>query len=188
MSNFGVKTMELARELGVKVVANEFAYSLLSRGPELNVVPYCQQHGIGITSYMSLMQGVLTGKYDSIQDIPPRRRRTVQFDGLKNPLVGQAHATPPAEDEVMEVLRVLKRLAPECRMSVSQLALAWCLDKPAMATAIVGCRNTSQLLENMQAADAALDAGVVAELDRASQGVLDKMGGTLDIFGRDRIW
>ena len=88
----------------------------------------------------------------------------------------------------MEVLRVLKRLAPECRMSVSQLALAWCLDKPAMATAIVGCRNTSQLLENMQAADAALDAGVVAELDRASQGVLDKMGGTLDIFGRDRIW
>ncbi len=188
VSNFALGTMNIARELEVPIVANEFAYSLLSRAPEAEVVPYCIENDIGITTYMSLMQGILTGKYASLADIPPRRRRTVQFDGAANPFVGKAHATPPADAEALAVVDKLRELAPETGLSVGQLALAWCVNKPGITTAFVGCRNAQQLRDNILAGEAKLAPSTMAALDAASKPVWDKMGNTTDIFGHDRIW
>ena len=188
VSNFGVRTMEMAAEAGLNVVANEFSYSLMCRATEYEVATYCAEHNIGITSYMSLMQGILTGKYASIEDIPPRRRRTVHFDGTKNPLVNKAHATPHCEPEVLSLIERLKELAGETGLTPGQLALAWCLVKPGIATAIVGCRDEGQLYDNITAGEAKIDAAVIKALDEASQPILDKIGATVDIFGHDRIW
>jgi len=188
VSNCGLESLALAESLGVQLVANEFCYSLISRAAEFEVAPYCASHDIGITAYMSLMQGVLTGKYASVKEIPPIRRRTVQFDHTGNPLVDKPHATPPADAEVEAVIRTLKDLAPELGLTPGQLALAWCLAKPGITTSIVGCRNVAQLYDNVKAGEAALDADTIRALDDASQPVLDKMGNTTDIFGRDRIW
>ena len=188
VSNFGTRTMDLAAEAGLNIVANEFAYSLMCRATENEVAPYCAEHNIGIMSYMGLMQGVLTGKYSSIEEIPPRRRRTVHFDGMKNPLVNRAHSTPPCEPEILALIEKLKTLSKEIDLTPGQLALAWCLAKPAIATAIAGCRDERQLYDNLKAGEAKLDAGLIAALDEASRPILDKIGGTLDIFGNDRIW
>ncbi|MCL2060188.1 MAG: aldo/keto reductase [Oscillospiraceae bacterium] len=188
VSNFGVGTMGMAAEIGLSIIANEFAYSLMCRATEYEVAPYCIEHNIGITSYMSLMQGILTGKYSSIDEIPPRRRRTVHFDGEKNPMVNKAHKVPHSEAEVLDLVEKLKALAKEAELSPGQLALAWCLVKPAITTAIVGCRDEAQLYDNIKAGEAKLDAGIIAALDEASQPILDKIGNIVDIFGNDRIW
>ena len=188
VSNFGVRTMEMAAEAGLKIIANEFAYSLICRAVEFEVAPYCVERDIGITSYMSLMQGILTGKYSSVDEIPPRRRRTVHFDGTKNPLVNRAHSVPPAEAEVFAVIDKLKELAGQTGLTPGQLALAWCLAKPGIATAIAGCRDERQLYDNIKAGDAKLGADVIAALDEASAPVLEKIGNVPDIFGNDRIY
>ena len=188
VSNFGVRTMEMAAEQGLDVVANEFAYSLMCRATEIEVAPYCIEHNIGITSYMSLMQGILTGKYARVEDIPPHRRRTIHFDCTKNPLVNKAHAVPDSEAEVFALIDKLRLLADETSLTPGQLALAWCVAKPGITTAITGCRNEAQLIDNVKAGEAALGADIVKLLDEASQPVLDKIGNIVDIFGGDRIW
>lgn len=188
VSNFGVATMEMAREAGLNIIANEFSYSLLSRAAEYEVAPYCAEHNIGITSYMSLMQGILTGKYSTIEEIPPHRRRTVHFDGTKNPLVNRAHSTRPIEAETLALVETLRGLAKQAGLTPAQLALAWCLVKPGMATAIAGCRNEQQLYDNLKAAEAAPDASIIAALDEASQPIMDAIGNVTDVFGNDRIW
>lgn len=188
VSNFGPKTMRIAKELGVPVVANEFAYSLISRGSEFEVVPYCLENDIGITAYMSLMQGILTGKYPSIADIPPRRRRTVQFDAESNPMVDAKHPVPHCEPQVQAVLDALKELAPQLGLSIGQLALAWCVNKSAITTSFVGCRDKQQLIDNAKAGEVQIPKEVMDALDMASQGVKDAMGNITDIFGRERIW
>jgi len=188
VSNFGVRTMEMAAEAGLKIIANEFAYSLMCRATEYEVAPYCVDHNIGITSYMSLMQGILTGKYSSVEEIPPARRRTVHFDCTKNPMVNKAHSVPHCESEVLALIDKLKALSGETGLSAGQLALAWCLVKPGIATAIVGCRDERQLYDNIKAGDAKLDEAIIKALDEASQPILDKIGNTVDIFGHSRIW
>jgi aryl-alcohol dehydrogenase-like predicted oxidoreductase len=188
VSNFGVRTMEMAAGLGLDIIANEFTYSLICRAAEYEVAPYCAGHDIGITSYMSLMQGILTGKYKDIGDIPPRRRRTIHFDGAKNPLVNKAHAAPPAEAEVLAAIDKLRELSDQTGLTPGQLAIAWSIAKPAITTAIVGCRDEGQLYDNIKAGEAKPDAGIVAALDEASRPILDKMGDIVDIFGNDRIW
>jgi len=188
VSNFGVKTMELAAEAGLEIVANEFVYSLMSRAAEYEVAPYCIEHNIAITSYMSLMQGILTGKYAAIEDIPPIRRRTIQFDGTRNPLVNKAHAVPPAEAEVLALIDKLRELASQTGLTAGQLAIAWCIAKPAITTAIVGCRDERQLYDNFKAGEAKPDADVMSALDEASRPIMEKGGGITDAFGKDRIW
>ena len=188
VSNFGVGTMEMAAEAGLNVVANEFAYSLMCRAAEYEVVPYCEKHNIGITSYMSLMQGILTGKYSGIDEIPARRRRTIHFDGTKNPFVNKAHSVPHCENEVLTLLSRLRELADAAGLSPGRLALAWCLAKPGITTAIVGCRDEAQLYDNIEAADVKPDSGILEALDEASRPILDKIGNITDIFGHDRIW
>jgi aryl-alcohol dehydrogenase-like predicted oxidoreductase len=137
---------------------------------------------------MSLMQGILTGKYERIEDIPPRRRRTAHFDGTKNPFVNKAHAAPHSEAETLALIGKLRELAKKTDLTPGQLAVAWCLAKPGITTAIVGCRDEGQLYDSLKAGGAVLDADIVAALDEASQPILHKMGDITDIFGNDRIW
>ncbi|MCL2059497.1 MAG: aldo/keto reductase [Oscillospiraceae bacterium] len=188
VSNFGIGTLSIAKSVGVNCIANEFAYSLLSRAPEYDVIPYCVENNIGIVCYMSLMQGILTGKYRAIDDIPMRYRRTVQFDGANNTLINKAHATPPAEAEAMAVVNALIDISSDIGITPGQLALAWCIAKPGVATTFVGCRNAKQLEDNCLAGEVKLESSVISALDEASQPVLDKMGNTVDIFGQNRIW
>ena len=188
VSNFGVRTMEMAAEAGLKIIANEFAYSLMCRATEYEVAPYCVEHNIGITSYMSLMQGILTLKYSSVEEIPLARRRTVHFDGTKNSMVNRAHSIPHCEKEVFALIGRLKDISMKTGVPAGRLALAWCLAKPGIATAIAGCRDERQLYDNIKAGELKLGADVVKALDEASQPILDKIGNTVDIFGHDRIW
>ena len=86
VSNFGVKQLAEALEAGVPIAVNQLPYSLLCRALDFELLPLCRQHDIQVIAYLPLMQGLLTGKYKSADEMPVMRTRTRQFRGRPPPL------------------------------------------------------------------------------------------------------
>ena len=189
VSNFGPVTLEIARESGVNIVANEFGYNIISRGIEKEILPYCREHNIGILTYSPLMQGILTGKYRTISDIPPNRRRTVHFSKMGNP--DSNHGGPGADAEVEAFLAGLRSLSEHTGISCGNLSLAWLCHQKGVSCVIAGCRTTEQLRENMASIGTGLSAETVKELSDLSLPVFEKTGNFLDLYRgavNPRIW
>ncbi|MDR2136397.1 MAG: aldo/keto reductase [Treponema sp.] len=189
VSNFSLRTLEIARETGVRVVADEFAFNLISRWPERELLPYCEANRIGALAYMPLMQGVLAGKYKTIADIPLMRRRTIHYAKADNP--HSSHGAPGADAEIESFLRGLRDLSEKTGLSCGTLSVAWVCHKPAVVSAIVGCRTVEQLRENAAAVETKLPPQTLKALDDLSKPVFDKLGDYPDIWKKpeeSRVW
>ena len=189
VSNFGLATLEIAREMGINVIADEIGYNLLSRGIEKEILPYCQEHRIGIFVYSPLMQGVLTGKYRKLSDIPPMRRRTVHFSKMGNP--NSTHGGPGADAEVEALLVGLQALSQQTGISCGTLSLAWLCHQTGISCVIAGCRSVEQLRENVASIETKLPAETIKTLKDLSQPVFDKIGDYLDWYRgsvNPRVW
>jgi myo-inositol catabolism protein IolS len=180
ISNHGVEQMKEAQATGVQIVANEMMYNLLSRGIEEQVLPYCVNQDIGVIGYMGLMQGILSGSYRSIDEIPPLRARTRHFHHSRGE--GTRHGEEGAEAEVIQALSDVKRLADELGVAMSKLSLAWAFYNPSIATTICGSRNLRQLEENLEAASFTLYPDVVEKLNQITAPVLKKLGSNPDYW------
>eukprot|EP01127_Copromyxa_protea_P014430 TRINITY_DN4014_c0_g1_i3.p1 TRINITY_DN4014_c0_g1~~TRINITY_DN4014_c0_g1_i3.p1 ORF type:complete len:242 (-),score=30.67 TRINITY_DN4014_c0_g1_i3:70-795(-) len=73
ISNFGVEQMKSALATGAKIVVNQLPYGLFLRSIETEILPFCVSHGIGVIGYSPLLQGLLTGKYSSLDELPDFR-------------------------------------------------------------------------------------------------------------------
>jgi len=189
VSNFGLRTLAITREMEIPVVANEFAYNLMARGIEKEILPWCRQHEIGIAAYMPLMQGILTGKYARLQDIPLMRRRSVHFQCAGNP--ESRHGGPGAENEVLNLLNKLNRIAGKTGIKAGHLAIAWLMAQAGVTTVIAGCRTVDQLRENVRAVETKLDPSILAALTEASRPLYEKLPDQLDLWqlgDQSRIW
>ncbi len=138
------------------------SYSLLNRAPESELVPLCVDQGIGIINYSPLAGGLLTGKYRPGAPIP-RGSRAANEEGMRRRLT----------DSNLAAVAQLSEYAQGLGMSVSQLALAWLLAKPAVTAPIIGARSIDQLDENLKAVDFQLDADVIAEIQEIAAGKSD---------------
>lgn len=189
VSNFATGTLEIAREMGLVVVANEFAYNLVSRAMEAAVLPYCRSQQIGVLAYMPLMQGLLTGKFDTLSDLPPNRRRTIQFDSRYQPLA--RHGGSGAEIELNTLLSAMAEIKADHGIEPAVQAIGWLIAQPGVTSVIAGCRTLDQLQANADAAETELPDLIVKKLNKASQPILDKLSGQLDLWQLDdlsRIW
>lgn len=187
VSNFGVGQMEIVREMGVEVCVNELAYNLIHRGAELAVLPYTGKHNIGVMAYMPLMQGILSGKYDSIEEIPVLRRRTLHFDSNGNSQI--RHGGRGMEAELQQFLRDLKTVSVESGISCSDLCLSWILSRKEVTTVLAGCRTCKQLESNVRAIETRLPDDLVARLDAISAPIAALCGANCDLWQwNSRIW
>ena len=179
VSNFGVRQLEEVAGLGFRPAADELAYNLLMRGIEARVLPWCRDHGVGVLGYSALMQGLLSGKFTSIDDLPPARTRTRHFAGTRP---GSRHGGPGAEAQVWAALQAIADLATERGVPVADLAIAWAVANPAVTCTIVGCRNRRQLEENVRARSTALAPALKQRLDQATDQVLATLGPHIDYY------
>ena len=189
VSNFGVATMKIAKECGVNIACNEFGYNLLCRGIEKEILPYCLENKIDILAYSPLMQGILTGKYTKVTEIPYSRRRTVHFSKMENP--DSLHGRPGADAEMEQLFKDLKSLSDETGIASSTLALGWVKSQKGVSCVIAGCRNIDQLLENYRSLDVKLSDDIISRLYQISQPVIDKVIDCLDIYRgieNGRVW
>lgn len=159
------EALRIADDLGLdRVVSNQPEYSILQRRIEAEVVPLCAREGVGQVVWSPLAQGVLTGKYRKGASPPADSRAASRKMGG---FVGHW-----LTDDVLDAVERLRAVAEEAGMSMPQLALAWVLSEPNVASAIVGATRTAQLEENCEAAGLALDDDVLAAVDKAVGEVL----------------
>lgn len=146
----------------VPFVSSQPQYSMIYRVPETEVIPLCADNGISQIVWSPLGQGVLSGKYGK---------------GVKSPADSRA-ANPQMNyfmDRVLQkdLLAAIDRLEPianELGVSMSQLALAWVLRQPNLASAIIGASRPEQVVENTGASGIRLDESVLQAIDTALKG------------------
>jgi aryl-alcohol dehydrogenase-like predicted oxidoreductase len=142
-----------------KFVSSQPQYSMLHREPEREVFPLCAANGISQIVWSPLAQGALTGKYKPGQAPPEGTRATSRSMGS---MMGRWLA-----DDVLERVQRLVPIAERLGITMAQLALAWVLREPNVASAIVGASRPEQVRDNAAASGIDLDAGTLAEIDRA---------------------
>jgi len=138
-----------------RIVVNQPQYSMLARKIESKVIPVCEKHGIGQVVWSPLGQGVLTGKYKKGEAAPVGSRAASSNNGIKNLLT----------DENLNKVEQLKGVASELDLSVAQLALAWILRQPNVASALVGASRPEQIEENVKASGVKLDEATLEKIE-----------------------
>jgi aryl-alcohol dehydrogenase-like predicted oxidoreductase len=180
ISNHGVEQMKQAESTGIPVAANELAYNLFSRAIEADILPYCVNRDIGIIGYIPLMQGLLSGKYSSFQEMKPLHLRTRHFHQSRGE--GARHGEEGAEAELEQALTQIREVADELGVTMGTLSLAWSTANTAVSTTIVGSRNIQQLRSNAEAATLTLSGEVMSRLNEITQPVLSKLGDNPDYY------
>jgi aryl-alcohol dehydrogenase-like predicted oxidoreductase len=165
-SEWTAEQIRASRELpGVeRFVSSQPQYSMLWRNPEREVIPFCAEHGISQIVWSPLGQGVLTGKYRP-GAAPPADSRAAS-DRMGG-FVGRF-----MRDGVLEAVEQLRPIADGLELTLSQLALAWVLREPNVASAIVGASRPEQVEENAAASGVELDAATLDAIDEALTGAV----------------
>ena len=164
-SNFSgwhlMKSLAISERQGwARYVAHQAYYSLLGREFEWELMPLALDQRVGTVVWSPLGMGRLGGKIRRGQAAPEVSR-------LKDSTT--ARIAPPAEDEqVYRVVDALDAVAAETGKTVAQIALNWVLQRPSVATVIIGARNEEQLRQNLGATGWNLTAAQVARLEAAS--------------------
>jgi aryl-alcohol dehydrogenase-like predicted oxidoreductase len=148
-----------------KLVSSQPQYSMLWRGPERDVIPYCSEHGISQIVWSPLAQGVLTGKYRPGEP-PPKDSRAAQES--MNYFFGDEMRS----EELLSRVQQLGEVAKELGITTAQLALAWVLREQNVASAIVGASRPQQVEDNAAASGIELDAGTLARIDEILDGFI----------------
>lgn len=140
-------------------VSSQPQYSMLWRQPEAEVIPLCARHEISQIVWSPLGQGVLTGKY--LPGQPPPADSRAASDEMSG-FIGRLTAEP--------VLQAVQRLVPVAEaagLTMAQLALAWVLREPNVASAIVGASRPEQVHANASASGIELSGDTLAAIDEA---------------------
>ncbi len=152
-----VEVCRLADRLGAfRPISNQPQYSLMSRQIESRVLRVSEREGLGQVVFSPLGQGVLTGKYSG--GARPDGSRAA--DGERNQFMGRY-----LEEEALARVDRLRPIADELGLSLAQLALAWCLRRPGVASAIVGATTTAQLDDNCKASGRVLPDEALTRID-----------------------
>jgi aryl-alcohol dehydrogenase-like predicted oxidoreductase len=143
------------------IAALQTEYSLWTRDPEDEVLPTCRELGIGFVAYSPLGRGFLTGRFRSIDDLPPDdyRRQSPRFQGENF-------------QQNLDLVERVEGIARRKRCTPSQLALAWVLAQGDDIVPIPGTKQRKYLEENIRALDVDLTPADLEEIDDvAPQGV-----------------
>lgn len=162
-SNFSgwhlMKALAIADKRGYQpIISQQVYYSLLARELENELIPLSIDQKVGVLIWSPLAFGLLSGKYRRGIPMPENTRL--------------AHMNLPGYwnyDLLYNIVDVLDEIAKSRGKSIPQVALNWLLGRPAVSSVIIGARNESQLVDNLQATDWSLTYDEVQKLDKVSQ-------------------
>jgi aryl-alcohol dehydrogenase-like predicted oxidoreductase len=155
-----VESLWVAKEYGLnRFVTEQPPYNLLDRRIERELIPAAQTFGIGLIPWSPLAGGYLTGKYAAKGGTTDGR-----FSDRSHPRANGLLDSAPAADAVNK----LTGIAREKGISLSQLALAWVLQRPGIASTIIGPRTREQLTDNLAALEVRFSAEELTRIDAVS--------------------
>ena len=141
-----------------RFVSLQAYYSLVGRDLECELMPLCEDQGLGILPWGPLHGGFLSGKY--------RRSSDWHLDTRINTI---EDALLFDSENGFDIIEVLWQIAETRNVTVAQVVLNWLLRKPVVSSIVIGARNEKQLLDNIATSDWQLDDNELEQLDRVSQ-------------------
>ena len=154
VSNFNIDQMERCRKIA-PITSLQPPYSAISPEVEREILPYCQQHNIGVISYSPMKSGLLTGKMtrERVANLPPDdfRRRALAFQ-------------EPNLSRNLALAEVMRSIGQRHGRSAGEAAIAWVLRNSAITGAIVGMRSAEQARGVLGALEFHLSAEEIAEI------------------------
>jgi aryl-alcohol dehydrogenase-like predicted oxidoreductase len=155
VSNFNVSQMERARVIS-ELTSLQPPYSLIRRGIETEILPYCKQHEVGVIVYAPMASGLLTGamtaeRAANLSD-NDWRKRSPEFN-------------EPNLSRNLALVERLRTVGSRLGRTPGEVAIAWTLNNPAVTGAIVGARSSKQADGVMRAADLQLSVKDIAEIE-----------------------
>ncbi|MBI0296786.1 aldo/keto reductase [Streptomyces sp. PRKS01-29] len=154
-----VEAQWTARERSLeRFVCEQAPYSILVRGIEADVLPTAARHGMGVITYSPLAGGWLSGRWRQDADLPtpaPARQR----------LADRFDTSLPVNQRKLEATEALAHLAEDHGMTLIELAIAFALNHPAVASVLIGPRTLGHLQSQLPAADVVLDPAVLDRID-----------------------
>jgi aryl-alcohol dehydrogenase-like predicted oxidoreductase len=155
VSNFSVAQLKRLQPIH-PVAFLQPPYSLLNRGIEAEIIPYCEAHDIGLIPYSPMQKGLLSGKVTQawVDALPANdhRRADPQFN---EPLLSRNIALNAG----------LRVIATRLGTTPAELAIAWVLRQPRVTSAIVGARKPGQFTETIGGGRLTLTPAVIAEIE-----------------------
>ena len=154
VSNYSVAQMRTAEQT-IGLAANQVPYSMVERGIEADLVPYCLAHGKGILAYSPLQRGVLTGKYRPGHAFAKgdHRARNEFF-------------TDENVRRINAFLDAIRPIADGHGATLAQLVIAWTIAQPGITAALVGARDGEQARANAKGGELRLSADDLAAIGR----------------------
>jgi aryl-alcohol dehydrogenase-like predicted oxidoreductase len=154
VSNFTVEQMEMIKPIH-PIGFLEPPYSILERTAENGLLDYCGKNNIGVITYSSLQQGLLTGTIKTIENFAPEdvRRRSAFFK-------------EPAFAANVKFAEALAPIAAKYGRTSAQLAVAWILRRPEVTSAITGPRKPSEIEDNIKGGDWMLSPEDIAAVEK----------------------
>ena len=140
---------------------------MASRVIEDEVIPTSQELGVSQIVFSPVAQGVLTGKYVAGQPVPEGSRATDDKGGAD-------FVKRFLRDDVLERVQALRPVADQAGLTMAQLAVAWVLHHPNVASAIIGASRPEQVTENVRAADVSLAPELMALIDEVLGDVVER--------------
>lgn len=178
VSNFGPQDLRTWTAAG-ECVSDQVGYNALFRAAEYEIVPMCMERGIGVLAYMPLMQGILTGRWRSVEEIPQLRRRTRHFAAGRE---GTMHTEAGAEELLMQTLTALEAVAVKVERPLGDVALAWLAAQPGVTSVIAGIHGMEQVKRNVSGVELSLERSVLNEIESATNPLKDKLGRNPDMW------
>ena len=159
ISNFNVEETVEASAFG-PITSTQPHYSMLFRGIEKDLLPYCLEHEIGVMAYAALARGLLSGKYTASHVFSDDDDRA-----------SIPELTPAVRQAAVEICRRLAPWARDHGYTMAQLAIAWAVANPVVTSAICGARTPAQAIENCEAGRWHLSEQDMAEVENQIEGL-----------------
>ncbi|WPU96838.1 aldo/keto reductase [Mucilaginibacter sabulilitoris] len=141
VSNYDVKQMAIAEKV-IKLASNQVPFSMVNRGIEDELIPYCIENKKAILAYSPMERGLLTGKL-----------KPGQTFGEGDHRAGNKYFKEENIRRTNEFLAKIKPLADEKNATLGQLVIRWTINHPGITIALVGARNAEQAKQNAKAID-----------------------------------
>jgi aryl-alcohol dehydrogenase-like predicted oxidoreductase len=155
VSNFNVRQMERAAAIA-PIASLQPPYSMLRRAVETEILPYCEQHQIGVIVYSPMLSGMLTGA------MTQERALNLPVDDWRR---NNKEFQEPRLSANLELVEFLRRIGKQHNASPGEIAIAWTLRHPAVTAAIVGGRTAAQVVGTAGSASLALSEKEFEEIE-----------------------
>lgn len=178
VSNFGKVDLVELLELGLPSF-NQLPYNLLARSIEYEVLPICVDKQIDVFCYCPIMQGLLAGKFATVDDVPEGRQRTRHFSTERELA---RHGEAGHEALTFATIDKIRKIADEAGVPMGNMAMRWLMRQAGVSSVIIGIRNVSQVERAAECMAMTLSDDVVDALTEATEELKAALGTNPDMW------